>query len=402
MTQLDSTKYVPMLDGIRGIAILAVIVCHTICCFVNIGGTHANEFQRFIFFVFGLGGFGVDLFFVLSGYLITGILINAREKENYYLNFYARRTLRIFPLYYLYITLVIFILPILIPYMRDQINGNLGLYYLYLQNFVPFANNTLPEYLFGHLWSLAVEEHFYLIWPLIVYKVNDRKIFLLGLAVIIGAVLFRCYFIFLSGFRPGVIDYYSYRFTFCRADALMLGAILAFVVRNETLSRLMQYHRLTGLYGSGLTSIVLLIYAFGQGNALIISNKVISSIGYTIFSIFFTFLLFSLLNATRESFVSRFFNNTVMRFFGKYSYAMYIVHFPLIAFIYANYLENFNCKPMTKVLILFVTNIILTSVISWLIYHLIEKHFLSLKRFFVSERREPKLDKIVLEEIAGQ
>jgi len=86
-----------------------------------------------------------------------------------------------------------------------------------------------------------------------------------------------------------------------------------------------------------------------------------------------------------------------MRVFGKYSYVMYIVHFPLIAFIYANLLEYSNYDPLVKVLILFVATIILTSVTSWLSYHLMEKHFLSLKRFFVSDRPEPKLEKIVLE-----
>src|SRR6185369_12518625 len=120
--KVASTQHIPILDGIRGMAILMVIFCHTIGIFKIVGGVYQNSFQRFIFFVFGSGWLGVDLFFVLSGYLITGILINSKGEQNYFVNFYARRTLRIFPIYYLYVTLVIFILPIFIPYMRDQIH----------------------------------------------------------------------------------------------------------------------------------------------------------------------------------------------------------------------------------------------------------------------------------------
>lgn len=395
----SSSQHIPILDGIRGMAILMVIICHTLGMFKNVGGVYGNSFQKFIFFVLGSGWLGVDLFFVLSGFLITGILINSRGEQNYFINFYARRTLRIFPIYYLYITVVIFILPIFIPYMRDQIHSYLGLYYLYLHNFVRIANGTLPEYLFSHLWSLAVEEHFYLIWPLVVYMVNDRKIFNVGLAVIVGAVLFRCYFIFISEFRLGAIDYYVYRLTFCRADALMLGAMLAYAVKNELLSKFLQKYWMVFFYGSGLASMILLVYAFldGIGNMVDNSNKTVHSIGFTLFSIFFTVLIYSLLNARQGSFLSRFFDNTMMRFFGKYSYAMYILHVPLIAFVYANYLELASYDPLAKVLILFVATLSLTSVISWLSYHLIEKHFLSLKRFFVSGRYEPKLEKGVME-----
>lgn len=399
MNQAAGAKHIPILDGIRGLAILLVIVCHTLGIFSQVGGIYESGIQRFVFFVFGNGWLGVDLFFVLSGYLITGILIRSRGEQNFFVNFYARRTLRIFPLYYMYITLVLFILPMFIPYMLGQINGYLYLNFLYLQNFIPIASGTLPEYLLSHLWSLAVEEHFYLIWPLIVYRVSDRKIFKLGAAVIAGAILVRCSFLFLSGMRTFGIEYYVYRFTLCRADALMLGAMLAYAVRNAHLSSLLQKYRLPCLYGSGLASVVLVVYAFLQNQKTtdVHASKIVSSIGYTIFSILFTFLIYNLLNARRESVGSRFFDNGIMKFFGKYSYAMYIAHYPIIAFIYANFLETYNCDPSKKVLILFVATLAITSVVSWLSYHLIEKHFLSLKRFFVSKQCEPKLQGLVVE-----
>lgn len=399
MNKVSTSQHVPVLDGIRGMAILMVMVCHTLSMFKALGGAYVSGFQNFLFFVFGSGWLGVDLFFVLSGYLITRILINSRGEQNYFVNFYARRTLRIFPIYYLYITVVIFILPLFIPYMRVQIQSNLALNYLYLQNTFVFLSGSLPEYLMGHLWSLAVEEHFYLIWPLVVYKVKDKRIFHVGVAVIIGALLLRNIIIFGSGFRTGAVDYYTYRFTFCRADALMLGAMLAYAVRNIHLSQLLQRYGKACLYGSGLLSVMLLIYAYFQDPSAGItnSNKVISSIGYTIFPLFFTFIIYNLLNSTSESLSNRFFDNTMMRFFGKYSYAIYIVHYPVIAFIYANFLEDFNYDPLTKVLILFVVTITSSSIIAWLSYHLFEKHFLSLKRYFVSGRYEPNLEKIALE-----
>src|SRR5271169_870729 len=97
--EVRETKHVPELDGIRGIAILVVLVSH----FGSTATGDSARLGKFLNEAFGLGWAGVDLFFVLSGFLITGILLDSKGSGRYFSNFYARRTLRIFPLYFLYV-----------------------------------------------------------------------------------------------------------------------------------------------------------------------------------------------------------------------------------------------------------------------------------------------------------
>lgn len=160
-------KYVPQLDGLRAIAILFVMVFH-------LG-------------VFPLGWVGVPLFFVLSGYLITTILVADRSKSlrDFLARFYWRRTVRIFPLYYLYV-LIIAVAAILFGY---SLNGY-GWFLAYLGNYQIALSQDVPAGgLVAHLWSLAVEEQFYLIWPFVVFF--SRRVWPWALAAIVAAPLFR-------------------------------------------------------------------------------------------------------------------------------------------------------------------------------------------------------------------
>src|SRR5260370_8335289 len=171
---------VPELDGLRGLAILFVLLFHYIS---QEGATPvgtANHFlQRFVI----LGWSGVDLFFVLSGFLIGGILMDARASVSYYRTFYARRFFRIIPIYYLwmtaYIALVGFAGATIQRLSNSGLTPPLGFpvysYYLFLQNFRASGFPGLAAALFGHFCSLALEEPVYLISPLLVRFLPPRK-----------------------------------------------------------------------------------------------------------------------------------------------------------------------------------------------------------------------------------
>ncbi|HVG42973.1 MAG TPA: acyltransferase [Chitinophagaceae bacterium] len=161
ITDARPKVYYPALDGLRGLAILLVVVYH------NFG------FINYFFF----GWLGVDLFFVLSGFLITDILLKTREQPNFIRHFYTRRLLRIFPLYYLALILFLLLIPAANPtllnveYYRDNSTWLL----LYLQNWLYIFNPTNQSALF-HFWSLAVEEQYYLLWPFAVLLVKRAKV----------------------------------------------------------------------------------------------------------------------------------------------------------------------------------------------------------------------------------
>jgi peptidoglycan/LPS O-acetylase OafA/YrhL len=204
---------IPPLDGVRGLAILMVML------------THYDAFldrrsfpQHILLSVFDYGWAGVDLFFVLSGFLITGILLRSREASNYFRVFYARRILRIFPLYY-FSLLVLFglLLPAfhsqgqILPTFPEKLR-----YLLYIQNWFIAVQWS------GQYWSLAVEEQFYLVWPLIVYLFGRKR----TLQIAIGASLFSLVLRFVL-FGAGVNPILILTNVFTRLDSLMIGAACA-------------------------------------------------------------------------------------------------------------------------------------------------------------------------------
>src|SRR5690625_4685275 len=172
-------QYVKELDGVRGVAILLVILFH---CFPSP--------------LTGLGWIGVDLFFVLSGFLITGILIDSKGNKRYYSNFIGRRILRIFPLYYLVLFIMLFLLPLIGRgfssgsnysfYLRHQ-----GWFWSYLQNWL-FSFHGFPKNLIlSHFWSLGVEEQFYLVWPFLVLLLPKKLLLKSSIFLCMTAIIFR-------------------------------------------------------------------------------------------------------------------------------------------------------------------------------------------------------------------
>lgn len=199
--------YYPGLDALRGIAILLVIVYH-------------------YFYFFRIGWIGVDLFFVLSGFLITTILLKTRYKERYFKNFFLRRILRIFPVYFL--ALITFYLLAPIVFSQKQ-PGSVYAYYhdnqiwfwTFTQNWL-FIKGQPPAAFLQHFWSVAIEEQFYLVWPFIIYSI--RNLFLLKY-VLAALFFFALIARFILWFHPVGNEAFFYN-TFARMDSLAAGALL--------------------------------------------------------------------------------------------------------------------------------------------------------------------------------
>lgn len=213
-------KKIPQLDAVRGLAVLLVLLHNT----DRYPSLHLQ-------FISGNGWMGVDLFFVLSGLLITGILLNSEQSEGYFKNFYARRCLRIWPLYYSVLLFMFVIVPIVRPSEAHTVfearSSPWWSYPIFLQNFlVPIP--TMATGPLGVTWSLGVEEQFYLVWPLIVWFCSEARLRKIAIAVICLSPVLRFYLL------QHQVNIYSN--TFCRLDGLMAGALLALAIRSAVFS----------------------------------------------------------------------------------------------------------------------------------------------------------------------
>jgi peptidoglycan/LPS O-acetylase OafA/YrhL len=209
-------KKTPQLDAVRGLAVLLVLLHNTdIYPSLHLQPISAN------------GWMGVDLFFVLSGFLITGILIDTKQSGAYFRNFYARRCLRIWPLYYSVLFFMFAIVPFLRPSEAHTVFDRSSPWWafpLFLQN-VLIRDSSGATGPLGVAWSLAVEEQFYLVWPVVIRFCSENQLRKIAIAVICFSPALRFY---LSLHQ---VDIYSN--TFCRLDGLMAGVLLSLAIRSD-------------------------------------------------------------------------------------------------------------------------------------------------------------------------
>ncbi len=289
---------IPQLDGLRGLAILLVLFYH--------GGP------------IGFGWVGVDLFFVLSGFLITGILYDSRDAEGYFCRFYERRVLRIFPLYFVVLAFSFFIAPQLVS-RPDALfpgdSGNRAPYFLFIQNL------TVSDLMNGSLfvtWSLAIEEQFYLGWPFLVLLLNARQLQLLLAALLVMLPTAR-YLILLTGHSPTFVQLN----TLCRLDGLALGGIMALSLRNGLVSMasLQRWFWPSFLVGAlGCTTTLILGISPSSSGA-----PILASLQYSFLAVTFGALL-GIVHARQCSFLTRVFQNRFLMYTGSISYGLYLLH----------------------------------------------------------------------------
>lgn len=285
-------SYFKQLDGLRAIALLIVLCCHWL---PSISFFHS----------YNIGELSLGTFFVLSGFLITRILL---EKKNQYLKnetsilralniFYFRRCLRIFPIYYLFL---IFLFGLNFEAIRSEIfyHG------LYISNFLFVLNGEFSNGL-AHLWSLSVEEQFYLIWPLLIFWIPLEKLKLFFYCtILVGIISFSV----LSNLIPlgGLL-------VFARIDAFAWGGLLALLLNQNKITILTSQNKLIFVL-----SLVFVSLHFISLGAL---QPLRESLFYVIF---FFFLAKLIVNENRI--FSKIFENRILRYLGKISYGIYLYH----------------------------------------------------------------------------
>jgi peptidoglycan/LPS O-acetylase OafA/YrhL len=374
-----SAKHIPALDGLRGIAVLTVMLLHF--NMLEPAGVVTGALSR----TFSIGWIGVDLFFVLSGFLITGILYDAKGATHYFRNFYLRRSLRIFPLYYAYLFAILIVLPLVRPGSMTRLEGDTWLW-TYLSN-VLFARagwEGMPEHTI-HLWSLAIEEQFYLLWPLVVFFCDRSRLIKVALATIIGATVFRVGSHF---FAPDGIA--GYALLPSRVDALALGGILAMVIRGEAgTANAAEIGKRLLVPGLALISVaVVWSFAVGLGEswmpALALQTQ---SFGYPGVELVSAGLIMLSVSQSGDSAFGQKLTWQPLMTLGKYSYGLYLMHVPVRDFIRVwfhdgDYLPRVLGSQVPAQLAVYAAGIGLSMALALISWHAFEKHFLKLKVFF--------------------
>ncbi|MFA6292708.1 MAG: acyltransferase [Victivallales bacterium] len=296
---------IPFLDGMRAIAALMVLGLHFTGCH--------NE-PLFLRKAMVIGGTGVDWFFVLSGFLITRILLRSKESPTFFSSFYARRILRIFPLYYAYLAIFFYVVPLLFSEKILPADTQIW-FWVYLQN----AAMTFSDKCSGgpaHFWSLAVEEHFYLAWPLLVYFLSRRHFTIVLGAVIVFPIIMRIIFV-----MNGIEVYF---FTLTRIDSIGFGAILA-VMFTEGIPQTTGTRRAVRLFRIlliGIPLIVLPSFIFLSGTSMMWMQVV----KFTVIPAFYFAVMGFCLADPAAKLLTCFFSIGCLRWIGAISYGIYVFH----------------------------------------------------------------------------
>ncbi|CAN5245545.1 acyltransferase [soil metagenome] len=368
------------LDGLRGLAILLVLIHHGVYFFPTSGSEEV--FMRLVGGWSAWGWIGVDLFFVLSGYLITNILLNTWQSPKYFRTFFARRTLRIFPLYYLSLFLFFYIMPFLGYDITHVPPGERIWFWTYTLNFFYGIQNHIPLWM-CHFWSLCVEEHFYLFWPVVVWLFGGRiKYICISIIIAVTALRFG---LCISGVKPLAI----YTMTVTRIDTLAMGALIAALQHSGGgLASLRPYCRwLAPLMGGYIFLLTLLT---GGLNPL---SQTVLLWGLPAVALFWACCLLLIVSAHPERFEVRLLSHPILKSLGTYSYGLYVFHLPILGVVHhwlgtANNLQitmlpTFFGSQIPMVVTQSAIMILLTCIMAVTCFHLYEKSFLLLKRYFV-------------------
>ncbi len=331
--------------------------------------------------ILSTGWCGVNLFFVLSGFLITGILLDTKEAENYFRSFYARRILRIFPLYYAVLTAILLLsrthsFHVLRLYLPNS--SEWPLYYSYLSNW----HWSDDWNMIGHFWSLAVEEQFYFVWPVLVCFLPRKNILPLSLAGMLASLLLRIVIIAGSGSIPRL---FHGTFT-VGMDALLAGAAVACIVRDPAIAQLAR--KWIYLVGSLCLAAVSL-------SALHARTSVPwgwrAAWVFPCLSVCFAAAVFhTFVSRQNPNGIQRFLRTRVLTSFGKYSYGIYVYHVPILTIALICLSSRLGIGRSASMSFLFSLAVIATSYgVAVISYHAFEVRFLRIKRFFKPRLNTP-------------
>lgn len=365
-------NYIRSLDGVRAIAILLVMAFH--------------------FGLIRFGWMGVQLFFVLSGFLISGILLKEKEQKAPLIaklkKFWIRRSLRIFPLYYIY--LLVFVMIYCWVAFPEGYLHDLPYLFTYTYNLTRISDSWHESPVYTHFWSLCVEEQFYLFFPFIIFLLSKRSLRFLLLAVLILAPLFRWLFgnyLFATGTPSFQVFDVIYWFPLSHLDAFFTGTAIGLLQLGERIRRplLLFISALLITLAAGLAN----YYTDSHGHTLPVSmgynfgdtNSYQHVWYYSVLNCCAGALLLLLVSPHTSgagSLITKFFENRVLVAIGKVSYGMYILHWVIQTQIISTWIPvNDHNKYW-----LFLVDAPLVYGLSWLSFNLIEKRFIKLKDLF--------------------
>ena len=362
----NQRRHFPALDGVRGAAALMVFCDHY-------GGGQKSSILviRIVAKALAFGWAGVSLFFVLSGFLITGILWDSIDKQNWWKSFYFRRSLRIFPLYYFSLALIVASATI-VEGTHWRLESILP-FAVYLQD-VPWTSGLRWQFPYAislsHFWSLAVEEQFYLVWPLLLLLFRRN----------IVAARNACCCLWLLSFlyRAGVVILawkanWAAGFLLGRGGELAAGAWLALALRDDKMTRWVERHA-NKVLALGVLLIALVIHISGT---TAIDSPWMLSIGISFISLFCVALV---AETTKRSLAANMFSMPWLRWTGKISYGFYIYQILLLPFyqwVVAQLFPKLGWNAMNVALagVAFAGTLAAAS----LSYYGFERHFLKLK-----------------------
>ncbi len=368
--------HIPGLDGVRGLAIAMVIVLH----FIG-NTTPVSSLERIVVRVCEFGAFGVELFFVLSGFLITGILFDSKGRPGYFRGFYARRALRIFPLYYAILALVFWVAPLFLHAPSLAIlDAHQGWAWAYAVNIYAAIHGDFGLPYIDHFWSLAVEEHFYFVWPLVVWACARGRLEKVSLVVLLLSFGAR------SPMAELHVNHVAlYVLTPFRLDALCLGAFLAMKARDGR-DGLASLGRAAPRTAAIAAAALVASYVFNR-----FTNAFFESLHEartTLFVVLFGALLARAITAPAGSLLSRFFESRVMRFLGKYSYGLYVYHHFFSWYFVSHRTEDALAARVGShalaVVLQATAGTAISTVIAVLSFHYFEERFLALKKLWPS------------------
>jgi peptidoglycan/LPS O-acetylase OafA/YrhL len=342
------------LDGFRGLAILLVI------------GYHYLSF-------FSFGWIGVDLFFVLSGFLITGKLVESFGSKHYFSSFYVRRILRILPVYYFVLLLFLAVIPLFFPSLVStsfkEVIQQQKYYWTFTVNLQDAAYGWPLNITLIHFWSLACEMQFYLLWPFVIYFFYKKGI-LTGILMFFIATGLICRLYGQSLFPLN--DVYRYVLFPCRIDAFSAGALLFIFFQKDKIApnKGKFLFAVFALFGATL------LIMFIENVQWHFSVSVVKKYGYTMNAIFWSALIgFTL--SPGQYLCKTIFTSNLMIGFGKYSYGMYIFHLPIFVILSGKHIVN---AALGNRWLLALVAFVSTCLCSFASYHLVEKNFLKYKQ----------------------
>jgi len=381
------TTRIPALDGVRGLAILLVILFHHTLM------RPETFFDRVYVNLVRLGWSGVDLFFVLSGFLITVLLVDAKGGPHYYRNFYIRRTLRIFPLYYAFLFYTLQVSPSLWPDTelaamgRDAMAGRSeAWYWLYGSNILFSRDQNFGHPNLAVTWSLAIEEQFYLVWPLVVAITSRRTLMWTCAGLIVTAFALRT-----ALAVGGAHEILAYVLPMCRMDALAAGALVALAMRSDRSgppaapARLITLARIVA--PAAAATVLAIWYVEDLFDNADWSEPLMQTAGYTTLALGYAAVVTLAASGPANSWITRFFRLSPLRTLGRYSYALYLFHVPVRRFIRDEYfpVASFPTlfgSPLPGQLLFYVAATIPALALAWLSWHLYERQWLTLTKNF--------------------